>query len=147
MDTRIHTPLARGKLRELERILVIVDALNHGAPAPRLILARLYSVIFSALAFLATPAGWGLARAVVAAAIGIGMLELLARFGPGRASWWTCLSDQLRSYEPIDLAALESLRKDLAANGKQGKRHALLRVIDWSRTERAAITESPRRGA
>lgn len=146
MDTRIHTPFARRKLRELDRILVTVDALNHGGPAPRLILARLYSVIFFALAFLAAPAGWGLARAIVAAAVGIGMLKLLAKNGPGRASWWTCLSDQLWSYEPIDIEALASLRKQLAANGKQGKRRALLRVIDWSRAELAAITEGARRG-
>lgn len=146
MDTRIHTPFVRSKLRELDRILDTVEALDRGTPAPRLTLARLYSLIFFALAFLATPADWGPLRAIVAAAAGIGMLELLARVGPGRASWWTCLSDQLWSYKPIDIEALASLRKQLAANGKQGKRRALLRVIDWSRTELAAITEGARQG-
>lgn len=146
MDTRIHTPFVRGKLRELNRIMDTVDALDRGIPAPRLTLARLYSIIFFALVFLATPADWGLLRAIVPAVVGIGMLKLLEKVGPGRASWWTCLSDQLWSYEPIDTEALTSLRTQLAANGKQGKRRALLRVIDWSRIELAAVTDRNRQG-
>ncbi len=134
------TPVVQSKLRELDRILDTLEALRRGAPSPRVTLARLYSVIFFTLTFLATPPDWGVLRALVAAAAGIAALKLLEKFGPGRPSWWSRLSDQLWSYEPHDRKALERLRKELVANANQGRHKAMARVVSWARIELAALS-------
>jgi len=72
--------------------------------------------------------------------VGFAALKLLEKFGPGRPSWWSRLSDQLWSYEPRDRKALEQLRKELVANASQGRHKAIARVVSWSRTELAAIS-------
>ena len=146
MDTKSHSPFERRKLRELDRIMDVTKALNRGIPAPRLLYARGYSAVFFSLAFFGTPPEWGVGRAICAAAVGFGVLKLLEKVGPGRASWWTSLSTRLWSYEPIDTEALSQLRKRLAANGKEGGRYALLRVVDWANIELDAIKASARRG-
>ena len=106
----------------------------------------LYAAIFMALAAALVPADWGVARFIAAAAASWGTYVFLKKHGPSRASWWSQLSGQLWSYEPIDREAFEQLRKDLAASGKPGERCALARVLGWSRTELAAIAEGERRG-
>ena len=132
--------------KQLEDILDTLEALRRGAPSPRLTFARLYSLAFFALALVAAPADWGLARGAAAAAVGISALKLLERFGPGPRSWWARLSDQLWSYEPRDRQALERLRKDLVANANQGQRKAIAQVWSWARTELATIAGGARRG-
>lgn len=128
-----------GDRKKLENILDTLEALRRGSTSPRLTFARLYSILFFALAFLCTPAHWGPARGIAAAAVGIGTLKFLERFGPGPRSWWARLADQLWSYKPHDAAALEQLRKDLIANGSQGHHKAIEMVQSWSRAELAAI--------
>ena len=138
----------RTKLRELDGILDTLECIAHRAPSPRSITARLYSIVFLALAFALAPHAWGLARGAAAAAAGFGAFKLLEKFGPGRPSWWSRLSDQLWSYKPIDSEALARLRKDLVANARQGQRKTLAQVAQWARTELAAITgERPLRRA
>ena len=129
------------KLRELADILDTLELIKNRATGPRSILAGFYALVLSALAFLAVPSCLGL---VCTIGLGISMRQFLKKFGPGRASWWACLSDQLWSYEPIDIEALTSLREDLVENSRQGQRYALSRVIDWSRAELAAISAKAR---
>ncbi|MHB1770603.1 MAG: hypothetical protein ACYCST_02460 [Acidimicrobiales bacterium] len=143
----MNNPFVRTKLRELDGILDTLECIAHRVPAPRSIWAWLYSVIFLALAFALAPHAWGLARGAAAAAAGFGAFKFLEKFGPGRPSWWSRLSDQLWSYEPIDTEALARLRKDLVANARQGQRNAIAQVLQWSRTELAAIAGRGRRGA
>ncbi|MGC8519781.1 MAG: hypothetical protein ACP5P4_14860 [Steroidobacteraceae bacterium] len=116
-----------------------IECLHAGVPAPRTSLAMVYAVIFMALAFALIPADWGPARFIAAIAVGWWIYEFLKKHGPGRASWWTRLSDQLWSYDPIDRRALETLRRELVEHARQGKRRALVRMTRWARSELAAI--------
>ena len=140
----MKTTSVQHKLRELDGILDTLECIRHRAPSPRSVAARFYSLIFLALAFALAPHAWGLARGASAAAVGFGALKLLEKYGPGRRSWWSRLSDQLWSYEPHDPQALARLRKDLVANANQGQRKAIARVVSWSRTELSAISGSAR---
>ena len=140
MDTQMKTTSVQHKLRELDSILDTIECINRGIPAPRSLAARFYSVIFLVLAFALAPAVWGLARGAAAAVVGFVALKFLEKFGPGRRSWWSRLSDQLWGYQPSNRQALERLRNELVRNASDGKRKAIARVVDWSRTELAAIS-------
>ena len=144
MDTQTETPIVQVKLRQLNRILDTVDALNARLPAPRCLLAVLYGCIFFTLAFLAAPPEWGLWRAIIATAVGLPMRKVLEKHGPGHTSWWARLSAQLRQYTPVDQKGLTKLRKHLSTHGSRGKQYALRQVVDWVRTETDAVVTHDR---
>ena len=133
-----------GRLRDLNAILDTIECLHAGMPAPRTFLAMLYAAIFMALAAALAPADCGVARLIAAAAVGWGMYVFLKTHGPGRESWWSRLSGQLWSYEPLDRQAFEQLRRDLVEKAPEGKRFALACVVRWARDELAAISDPAR---
>lgn len=133
-----------GRRRKLDAILVTIECMRTGVPAPRALLGRGYAIIFMVMVYALIPADWGLPRFIAAVTVGLGVYEFLKKYGPGRASWWTRLSDQLWSYEPRDRQALERLRRELVEKASQGKRKALARVERWARAERSAISSATR---
>lgn len=133
-----------GRRRKLNAILVTIECMRAGVAAPRVLLARGYTFIYMVLIYALIPADWGLARFITAVTVGFGAYEFLKKYGPGRASWWTRLSDQLWSYEPRDRKALEQLRRELVEKASQGKGKALARVERWARAERSAISSATR---
>jgi hypothetical protein len=136
----MDAPSVQQKLRELDRILDTVECIRHRAPSPRSLAACGYALIFAVLAFALVPADLEFIRLLTPLAVGIAGYMFLAKFGPGPASWWARLSDQLWSYEALDPQAHEALRRSLVAHATRGPRHAIAQVVAWSRTEFAAIT-------